>query len=68
MHTSPPRKFSECAARFLIRPGAIELVAAEKHGCCDIKPMTGDVGILYLGFEAGTGGRDEGPLRKRHDI
>ena len=21
MHTSPPRKFSECAARFLIRPG-----------------------------------------------
>ena len=21
VHTSPPRKFSECAARFLIRPG-----------------------------------------------
>ena len=25
MHASPPRKFSECAARFLIRPGSTDV-------------------------------------------
>ena len=35
VHTSPPRKFSECAARFLIRPGLKCLTETKIQILCD---------------------------------